>query len=217
MRGTFVTIEGPDGSGKSTQAQRLFKYLQEKGYEVVLTREPGGTSVGEQIRTILLNPENKEMGFKTEVLLYAASRAQHLEDVIIPALKKGKVVISDRFVDSSIAYQGYGRNLNLPLVVEINKLVVEEYLPDLTILLDLPVEVGLTRIRKNQKTMDRLEQEAVTFHEQVFQGFKKLALDEERIKIVSADASEDVVFTHIAKLVEERMSEVRSQKSEKSL
>jgi len=208
MRGIFITIEGPDGSGKSTQAQRLFKYMQEKGHKVVLTREPGGTSIGEQIRRILLNPENNEMGFKTEVLLYAASRCQHLEEIIIPALKEGKIVISDRFVDSSIAYQGYGRNLNLPLVVEINKLIVEGYLPDLTILLDIPVEVGLTRIRENQKTMDRLEQEDISFHEQVFQGFKKLAINEERIKIVSANTSEDVVFMHMAKLVEEKLKEV---------
>ena len=206
MRGIFITIEGPDGSGKSTQVQRLFKYLQGKGYEIVLTREPGGTSVGEQIRSVLLNPENNEMGFKTEVLLYAASRAQHLEEVIIPSLKEGKIVISDRFVDSSIAYQGYGRNLDLSLVVEINKLVVEDYLPDLTIFLDLPVEVGLARIRKNQKSMDRLEQEAVAFHEQVYQGFKKLALDEERIKTISANTSEDIIFTHIIKLVEEQLS-----------
>jgi len=208
MQGIFITMEGPDGSGKSTQAQKLFKYLQGKGYEVVLTREPGGTPVGEQIRNILLNPENGELGFKAEVLLYAASRAQHLEEVIIPALKEGKTVISDRFADSTIAYQGYGRNLNLPLVVEINRLVVEDYLPDLTILLDLPVEVGLARIRKKQKSMDRLEQEAITFHEQVYQGFKKLALDEKRIKTVSADGSEDVIFAHIVKLVEEKLKEV---------
>ncbi|MBS3969900.1 MAG: dTMP kinase, partial [Clostridia bacterium] len=167
-----------------------------------------GTPVGEQIRNILLNPENGELGFKAEVLLYAASRAQHLEEVIIPALKEGKTVISDRFADSTIAYQGYGRNLNLPLVVEINRLVVEDYLPDLTILLDLPVEVGLARIRKKQKSMDRLEQEAITFHEQVYQGFKKLALDEKRIKTVSADGSEDVIFAHIVKLVEEKLKEV---------
>lgn len=208
MQGIFITMEGPDGSGKSTQAQKLFKYLQGKGYEVVLTREPGGTPVGEQIRNILLNPENGELGFKAEVLLYAASRAQHLEEIIIPALKEGKTVISDRFADSTIAYQGYGRNLNLPLVVEINRLVVEDYLPDLTILLDLPVEVGLARIRKKQKSMDRLEQEAITFHEQVYQGFKKLALDEKRIKTVSADGSEDVIFAHIVKLVEEKLKEV---------
>ncbi|WP_028307155.1 dTMP kinase [Desulfitibacter alkalitolerans] len=208
MRGIFITMEGPDGSGKSTQAKRLFEYLRGKGYNVVLTREPGGTSVGEQIRNILLNPDNSELGFKTEVLLYAASRAQHLEEVIIPALKEGKTVISDRFVDSSIAYQGYGRSLNLPLVVEINRLVVENYMPDLTILLDLPVEVGLERIRKKQKSMDRLEQEAISFHEQVYHGFKKLAFNEKRIKTVSADGSEDMIFAHIVKMVEEKLKEV---------
>ena len=207
MRGIFITMEGPDGSGKSTQAQRLFKYLQEKGFEVILTREPGGTSVGEQLRGVLLNPKNSTMSFKTEVLLYAAGRAQHLEEIIIPALKKGQIVISDRFVDSSIAYQGYGRGLNLPLVAEINMLVVESCLPDLTIFLDLPVETGLARIHKKQKTLDRMEQEAIAFHEKVYSGFKKLSSDEKRIKTVVADDSEDVIFAHIVKLVEEKMSD----------
>ncbi|KUO52854.1 MAG: hypothetical protein APF76_14605 [Desulfitibacter sp. BRH_c19] len=205
MRGIFITIEGPDGSGKSTQAVRLGEYLKAKGHAIVLTREPGGTSVGEQIRSTLLNPENRELGFKTEVLLYAASRAQHLEEIIIPALKEGKTVISDRFVDSSIAYQGYGRNLNLPLVVEINKLVVEDFIPNLTIFLDLPVEAGLTRIRNKQKSMDRLEQEAISFHEQVYQGFKELALKEKRIKTISANRNQDLIFAEIVKLVEEKL------------
>lgn len=205
MRGIFITIEGPDGSGKSTQAIRLADYLKTIGHNTILTREPGGTSVGEQIRSTLLNPENRELGFKTEVLLYAASRAQHLEEVIIPALKDGKTVISDRFVDSSIAYQGYGRNINLPLVVEINKLVVEKFMPNLTIFLDLPVEVGLNRIREKQKSMDRLEQEAISFHAQVYQGFKALALTEKRIETILANRNEDLIFADIVKIVEERL------------
>ncbi len=205
MRGKFITIEGPDGSGKSTQAVRLVEYLRTMGLNVILTREPGGTSVGEQIRNILLNPENEELGFKTEVLLYAASRAQHLDEVIIPALKEGKTVVSDRFVDSSIAYQGYGRKLNLALVEEINKLVVEKFIPDLTIFLDLPVEDGLTRIRMKQESMDRLEQEAVSFHELVYQGFKELASKEKRITTISANRNEDVIFADIVKLVKEKL------------
>lgn len=207
MQGIFITIEGPDGAGKSTQAARLADYLQKQGHKVLLTREPGGTSLGEQIRTILLNPENEELDFKTEVLLYAACRAQLLKEVIIPALKEGKIVISDRFVDSSIAYQGYGRDLNLPLVTDVNRLIVGEFMPDLTILLDLPVEAGLQRIIDKEKAMDRLEQEDISFHQKVRKGFKELALKEKRIKVVSGDQSQELVFSEILNAVQKKLSQ----------
>lgn len=205
MRGFFITLEGPDGAGKTTQALRLDEYLKQKGYSTLLTREPGGTSIGEQIRNVLLNPDNGKMDFKTEILLYAASRAQLLKEVIKPALADGKIVISDRFVDSSIAYQGYGRNINLEMVVEINKLVVEDNLPDLTILLDLPAEVGFLRNRTNNKTIDRIEKERIDFHQRVLNGFKELAVNEGRFKIIKADRDEEAIFLDIVQVVEEKL------------
>ncbi len=205
MRGFFITLEGPDGAGKTTQALRLDEYLKQKGYSTLLTREPGGTSIGEQIRNVLLNPDNGKMDFKTEILLYAASRAQLLKEVIKPALADGKIVISDRFVDSSIAYQGYGRNINLEMVVEINKLVVEDNLPDLTILLDLPAEVGFLRNRTNNKTIDRIEKEKIDFHQRVLNGFKELAVNEGRFKIIKADRDEEAIFLDIVQVVEEKL------------
>jgi len=206
VRGLFITIEGPDGAGKSTQAQRLAGFLKDKGYPVISTREPGGTHIGEQIRGVLLNPQNKALDFKTEVLLYAACRAQLLKEVIIPALNGGKIVISDRFVDSSIAYQGYGRALNLKLVVEINDLVVDRYKPDLTILLDLPVKDGLARIVKTAKALDRLEQEDIEFHQRVYDGFKDLASRDKRFRVVPADREEDQIFNEILQYVEEKLA-----------
>jgi dTMP kinase len=205
MKGYFISIEGPDGAGKSTQALKLVKYFKDKGYQTVLTREPGGTNVGEQIRQILLDPDNKQMDFKTEVLLYAASRAQLLKEVIIPSLNEGKIVICDRFVDSSIAYQGYGRDINLEMVIKVNQMVVQDYLPDLTILLKLPVEIGHSRIRANNKVLDRMEKEKMDFHRKVLAGFDKLALTDKRYKVVAADRKEEEVFQDIIKVVEKML------------
>lgn len=200
MTGKFITIEGPDGAGKTTQALNIFQHLGKLGYDVLLIREPGGTEIGEEIRSILLDPKNSKMSFKAEVLLYAAARAQIIAEKIIPAVERGCVVICDRFVDSSIAYQGWGRNEDMNFVKEINKLTVGSCIPDLTILLDLPVEEGLKRIAGIR---DRLEGEKVEFHYRVRQGFLDCAAGNDRFKIVSAQDSQEIVFENMLKLIEE--------------
>lgn len=171
-KGLFITLEGPDGSGKSTQASYLREYFDEMGIECVFTREPGGTHIGEMLRKIILDKENHEMCDMTEALLYAASRAQHVEELIRPALISGKVVVCDRFIDSSIAYQGYGRNLG-DSVRQINEHAVGDCMPDLTFFMDLPPSVGMSRI--DEDVQDRLEQEKLDFHNRVFGGYKEIA------------------------------------------
>lgn len=200
MIGKFVTIEGPDGAGKTTQALNISQHLEKLGYDVLLIREPGGTEIGEKIRNILLDPQNSNMAFKTEVLLYAAARAQIIAEKIVPALDKGCIVICDRFLDSSIAYQGWGRNEDMDFVKQINSLTVGTCIPDLTILLDLDVEEGLKRIAENR---DRLEGEKLEFHYRVRQGFLECAAENDRFKIVSAQDFQEIVFENMLKLIEE--------------
>lgn len=147
MRGFFVTFEGIEGAGKTTQVSLFVKFLKDKGFDFLITREPGGSSIGDQIRAILLNPENREMDSVTEVFLYTASRAQHLAQLIRPALEEGKIVVCDRFVDSSLAYQGYGRGVGLDLIQQVNRLILNGLQPNLTFLLDLAPEIGLPRAK----------------------------------------------------------------------
>ncbi len=170
-RGIFISIEGPDGSGKSTQIKNIKDYFEGKQFEVVFTREPGGTAIGERIRDIILDKNCKEMDYMTEAMLYAAARAQHVSEVIEPALAAGKVVICDRFVDSSIAYQGYGRKLGEAVAV-INGYAVKGCMPDLTLLFKLDPSVGKDRIRVDQQ--DRLDGEAEAFHQDVYRGYLQL-------------------------------------------
>lgn len=209
MKGLFITLEGPDGSGKSTQTRLLGNYLRDNGYDVVLTREPGGTPVAERIRQVLLDSSLSGMHFRTEVMLYAASRAQHVEELIKPALQEGKIVISDRFVDSSLAYQGYGRQAGFDLVWQVNRLAVGEIWPDLTILLDLDVTRGLNRIREkrlqlSERALDRMEREPVNFHKRVREGFLLLARQyPQRIKVISAAQTIEDVFGQVKGLVDE--------------
>ncbi len=172
-QGIFITLEGPDGSGKSTQIQYLREYFDETGIPCVFTREPGGTSIGEKLRGIILDKDNSEMSSMTEALLYAASRAQHVEELIKPALAAGKVVVCDRFIDSSIAYQGYGRDLGESVRI-INELAVDGCMPDVTFLLALSPEEGKSRIG-GEENQDRLEQEKIEFHNKVYEGYRKLA------------------------------------------
>ncbi len=173
MKGLFIVMEGPDGSGKTTQINLLKEYLEEEGYECLITREPGGTVIGEEVRQLILNPEYREMSSVTEMLLYAASRAQLMHEVIGPALEAGKIVISDRFVDSSIVYQGIARNLGISTVSAVNAPGIGIYRPDGIFFIDLSEAEGLRR-KKEQKKLDRMEQEGIDFHHMVSEGYRKV-------------------------------------------
>jgi dTMP kinase len=190
MKGLFISFEGIEGTGKTMQSKFLYEYLVKNGYDVILTEEPGGTGIGLKIRDILLSAENKEMTPLTELLLYNASRAQHLKEVILPALKKGGIVITDRFTDSTVAYQGYGRGMDLRLIDSLESIVTEGLKPDITLLLDLDAETGLLRNKGINKT-DRFELEDLKFHKKVRDGYLQIAARErERIKLI--DGSESI-------------------------
>ena len=178
-KGIFITFEGPEGCGKTTQIKLFTKYLKKMGLKFLLTREPGGTKISEKIRDILLDPKNKEMSPITEAYLYAASRAQHTREKIIPALREGKIVISDRYLDSSIIYQGVGRNIGIERVLDINKTAINGLFPDISYVLLIPPKIGLKRARNvssksGYKDGDRLEQENMEFHKKIYSGFMKL-------------------------------------------
>ncbi|MCQ2547982.1 MAG: dTMP kinase [Clostridia bacterium] len=191
----FITIEGPDGAGKSTQIANIEKYFQDKGMEYIVTREPGGTKIGEMIREIILDKNNAEMDDLTEAMLYAASRAQHVAQIIKPALEEGKVVICDRFIDSSIAYQGYGRGLG-DAVLDINKYAVEGFMPDLTFVINIDPSFAKTRIKKG--TEDRVELEADDFHKEVFRGYVELEKQfPERIKAIDGSKTKEDICKQI--------------------
>ena len=182
-KGIFITMEGPDGSGKSTQIALLSDYLKENGYDVIITREPGGTRISEKIREIILNKEYQEMNPMTELMLYASARAQLVNEVIGPSIEAGKAVISDRFVDSSVVYQGIARGLGIETVYSVNAHAIGKYVPQVTFLLDLPAEEGIRR-KKNQAELDRMELESIEFHKKVAEGYRTLAE-----RIVKIDAS----------------------------
>lgn len=194
MKGCFVTFEGTDGSGKTTQIALLYKFLQEMGHDVLLTREPGGTNISDAIRSLLLDPKNSEMQQETEVLLYAASRAQHVREKIIPALAKGTIVLCDRFVDASIAYQGYGLEFPLTEVTNINRFATGGLTPDVTYFLDLPLEVSQERLRQRfslQEGPDRIESKPAAYHQKVRQGFAAICL-EHADRIIKINAARDI-------------------------
>lgn len=191
-QGFLLSIEGPDGSGKSTLIQELASHFSDTGREVVITREPGGARIAEQIREILLNPDHGEMEAKTELLLYMASRRQHLVEKVLPALERGALVVMDRFIDSSVAYQGYGRGLDLEGIHWLNQFATDGKNPDLTLLLDLPAEQGLARIQANRsEDVDRLDQEDLSWHQRVREGYLQL-LEENPDRLVKVDASMDL-------------------------
>ncbi len=203
MRGIFITLEGPEGSGKSTQARKLANYLEKKGLKTIVSQEPGGTEIGQKIRRILLSPTSRGMEALTELFLYLAVRAQHVEEVIKPALSEGKIVISDRFLDATVAYQSYGRGLERGLVNELNDLVTHGLKPDLTILLDIEIPQGMKRARGKGKG-DRIEQEKITFHQRVREGYLKLAVEEpRRIKTITVKGSIEEIQVRIRQYVDE--------------
>jgi len=209
MRGKFITLEGPEGSGKSTQAKRLIQRLAERGIEAIYTREPGGTALGEAIRTILQHNQAGEAPCgRAELLLFEASRNQLVEKVIRPNLDKGCWVICDRFIDSTVAYQGYGRGLPIEDIHSINRFAMDGVAPDLTLLLDLTVEAGFDRIGRRQKELgevaDRFEQEERSFHHRVRDGYLALAAAApERFKRIRADQELDAVSAEIWTVVSE--------------
>ncbi len=207
----FISFEGPDGSGKTTVSQQVYQRLIENGYDAIYTREPGGIDIAEQIRSIILSPENTAMDERTEALLYAASRRQHLVEKVLPALNEGKIVICDRFVDSSLAYQGCGRKLGIEEVLSINEFAIEGHMPDKTIYLKLSAEEGLKRI-ENRTFKDRLDQESLAFHYAVVEGYK---IVKERFKerMVIVDASlklSEVIeqaYSQVVKIYDEKQAE----------
>jgi dTMP kinase len=201
VRGVFIVFEGIDGVGKTTQALTLFHELRGRNREVVLTREPGGTRVGEAVRRVLLDAENGGMTRETEALLYAAARAQFASEVVRPALERGKIVLSDRFVDSSLAYQGYGRGLEPEILKKVNFLATGGLRPDLTVLLDLPAATALGRLDVDRR--DRLEQEGADFYERVRRGYQHLAAaDPWRYLVLAADREVNVLAAAILDRVE---------------
>ena len=198
MQGKFITFEGSEGCGKSTQSRLLAQYLKRKGKRVVYLREPGGTKISERIRKILLDPKN-HISLATEMLLYMAARAEVVNKIINPAITQGKIVICDRFLDSTLAYQGYGLGIDINFIKKIGNFVTGGIKPDLTILLDLPVKKGL-RYRKLKK--DRIEKRSLAYHIRVRNGYLKLAAsDPKRIKVVKVDKDKSVTQAEIRKLV----------------
>lgn len=200
--GLFITFEGPDGSGKTTLTTRLATYLENNNKKVMLTREPGGIGISEKIREIILDPKNDKMDDRSEALLYAASRRQHLIEKVLPALKEDKIVLCDRFVDSSLAYQGYARGIGIEEVLKINLFAIENNMPDLTIFIDVDPLVGLSRVG-NRGEKDRLELAGDSFHSRVYQGYQEVVkMYPERIKVVDGNGTVDEVFERVLKIVE---------------
>lgn len=191
MKGIFITFEGPDGAGKTTILNMLSEELKEKGIEAVFTREPGGIRIAEQIREVILNKENTEMDPRTEALLYAAARRQHIVEKVIPVLNEGKMIICDRFIDSSLAYQGYAREIGVDDVYSINMFAIDGVMPEITLYFDIEPERGLLRISGNEgREVNRLDLEKMDFHLKVQKGYKQLIEKyPDRIKVINADQS----------------------------
>ncbi|MBU3100807.1 MULTISPECIES: dTMP kinase [Clostridium] len=187
-RGRMIVLEGPDGSGKTTQIELLEKHLQDSGYEVVRVREPGGTEISEKIREIILDNDNCKMSYMCEALLYAASRAQLVSEVIKPALDKSKIVICDRFVYSSMVYQGIGRGLGMERIKSINEVALDGLKPDLTFMITIPYEEGLNR-KKKQGSLDRLENSGKEFHKKVFEGYMDICIKYDKIEVLDGNRS----------------------------
>ena len=189
--GIIISFEGPDGAGKTTVLEQVLPVLQEKGYDIVTTREPGGVEIAERIRDVILDVNHVAMDSKTELLLYMAARRQHYVEKVLPALESGKVVLIDRFIDSSIAYQGAGRNLDKEIITRLNDFATDGRKPDLTLYFDVESEIGLARIAKNaEREVNRLDLEKLDMHKRVREGY--LALTEQEKRIITIDAAREL-------------------------
>lgn len=207
VNGTLISFEGPEGAGKSSVLEAVLPLLEEKGIPFITTREPGGVDIAEKIRQVILDPDHTRMDAKTELLLYIASRRQHLVERVLPALAAGKIVLMDRFVDSSVAYQGYGRGLSVEDIEWLNQFATDGLKPDLTLYFDLDVEEGLARIAKNQeREVNRLDLEGLELHQKVRQGYLALSEKEpERIVKIDASQSFEAVFADVLAVLENRL------------
>ena len=207
MKGIFISFEGIEGTGKSTQAGLLADHLKRKGHRVIQTMEPGGTSISLKIRELLLSMESRGMDHVAELLLYNAARVQHIKEIIGPALQRGDIVITDRFSDSTVAYQGYARGIDLQLIDSLDMIATKKLRPDITILFDIDVRTGLARNRELGKN-DRLELEDISFHEKVREGFLQIAARESRrIKVVDCSESLDAVHQKVIRIISGFMEE----------
>lgn len=205
----FITVEGGEGSGKSTILKKVFEKLKNNNIDVILSREPGGVEISEQIRNVIVDVKNNAMDKRTEALLYAASRRQHLIEKVIPSLNSGKIVLLDRFIDSSLAYQGYARKIGIEEILKINQFAIDGYMPDLTIFFDLDPKIGLERINKNSKReINRFDLERMEFHKKVREGYY-LLLEKYPERIVKIDASKSIeeVTNDVYSLIEDKLKE----------
>ncbi|MCM3274184.1 dTMP kinase [Paenibacillus elgii] len=206
-RGFFITVEGGEGAGKTSAIDAILEQVKARGYDVLSTREPGGIPIAEQIRSVVLDRNNTAMDPRTEALLYAAARRQHLAEKVIPALEAGKVVVCDRFIDSSLAYQGYARELGMDEVFAINRFAIGDWMPDLTVFMDVRPEIGLGRIRADQgREVNRLDLESMTFHNKVREGYLQvLRRFPERVVRVDAERELDKVLEDIGQMLNQKL------------
>ena len=205
--GYFITFEGGEGTGKTTIITYLTKYLTEKGYDVISTREPGGIDIAEQIRSIILDVKNTKMDYRTEALLYAASRTQHLAEKVIPALKENKIVLCDRYLDSSLVYQGIARGLGIENVLKVNMFALE-YMPNITFFIDVKPEICFKRLKDNNREMDRLDLEKMDFHNMVYEGYKEVAkMYPKRIVSIDGDRKIEEIIEDIRIRIDKLLGE----------
>ena len=208
-KGKFITFEGSEGSGKSTQIDLISQYLKSLGKSIVLLREPGGVTISEKIREILLDVEHKEMGDEAETLLYMAARAQLVKEIIVPALKAGKIVLCDRFLDSTLVYQGYGHGMDMSFIKTVGKFVTQGISPNLTLLFDIDTKKGLSRINRAK---DRIEQRALTYHNKVRNGYLDLARREpKRIKVIKVDKTKEEIHLIVRSYVDGLLCQSKSK------
>ena len=217
----FITLEGIEGSGKSTQILHIFNFINKLGLKCIITREPGGTRIGRKMRSILLDPESSALNPAAELLLYTADRVQHIQEIILPMIEGGSIVICDRYFDATLAYQGVARGLDMTLILDLHKLICRNLKPDLTFLLDLPPDTGLQRALKQLEsgsrmdTESRFEKETIAFHERVRTGYLAIAEKEpERFRIIDASQSEDQVQAQITRVLEFEIRQFMDQSAQ---